>query len=135
MPQRSLRGGAAGSKNRIDQRAQRTDRVGSRIAGIAHNHYLDGAKPANVCSEIEVLEYLRNLAFQVLFQISIVNAGNGYFSDLRDVNLARTVHDDPQVGLNLAPNPDLQFVAGADDVVAWNLQPIHGRKCAWRLHE
>ena len=49
---------------------------------------------------------------QMLLQISIVDAGNGNLSDLRDVNLARSIYDDPQVGLYLAPNPDLQFVAG-----------------------
>src|SRR5258705_13749226 len=107
MPQRSLRAWAAGRKNRIDQRAQRTNRVGSGIARVAHNDYLDGAKAANGCSDIEVLEYPRNFAFQVFFEIPIVNAGNRYLSSLRDVDLARTVHDDAQVSFNLAPNLDL----------------------------
>ena len=81
----------------------------------------DGAQPADVGGDIEVPENLGNLAFQVLFQISIMDTGNGYLSDLRDIDLARSVHDHTQVSLDLAPNSDLQFVARADDVVTRNL--------------
>ena len=72
---------------------------------------------------------------QMLFQISVVDAGNGYLSNLRDINLARTVHDHSQIGLNLTPNLDLQFVAWADDVITRNLHPVDRRERAWSLHE
>ena len=46
--------------------------------------------------------------FRCCFQIPVVDTGDGYLSHLRDVYLARTVDDYPQIGLDLAPNPDLQ---------------------------
>ena len=135
VPQRALCRWAAGNENRIDQSAQRTDGISSRIAGVAHHHYLNGAKAANVDSETEILECFRNLILQVFFQISVVNASHGNLPNLWDIDLSRTVNDNPQGGLNLAPNFDLQFVAWTDNVIAGNLHPVHGRECAGRLNK
>jgi hypothetical protein len=88
MPQRSLRGWSTGGENRINKRAQRTDGIGARIARITNDNHLDGTKPADVCSDIEILKYLRNLGFQVLFQVSVVQTGHRDLSNLRDVDLA-----------------------------------------------
>src|ERR1700684_3159503 len=71
----------------------------------------------------------------MLFQISIMDAGNRDLSHLRDVNLPGPVDNYPQIGLYLSPNSDLQFVARSNDVVTRNLHPVDRRKCAGSLHE
>ena len=72
---------------------------------------------------------------EVLLEIAVVESGNRYLPNLRDVDLARTVHDDPQVALNLTPNPNLELVARTDNVVAGDLQQVDGCEGAWRLNE
>src|SRR5262250_3018693 len=118
MAQRSLWSGAAGGENRIDQGAEGTDGVGSRIAGVADYDDLNRTQPPDIGREVEILEIPGDPCFQVLFQITVVNSRNGDLPDLWS--------------LDLAPDLDLQLIARADDVVARNRHQVKRRKRARR---
>src|ERR1700689_1024165 len=69
------------------------------------------------------------------FQLSPVQAGNRYFANLWDVNLAGAVDDYAKISFYLAPDFDLQLVPGPDDAITRTLRPIHRRKGTWTLPE
>src|SRR5882724_4688653 len=71
----------------------------------------------------------------MLFQFAVVETSNGYLPNLWNVDLAGTIHDSPQVAVNLTPNPDLEFIAGTNNVVARNLELVDGRERARRLRK
>ena len=57
----------------------------------------------------------------MLLHFAVVDAGDGDLAYPRDVYLAGTINRHSQVSLELPPNPDLQFIPGAQDVVTRNL--------------
>src|SRR2546423_11625014 len=90
---------------------------------------------ARVCRQIEILEDLGNFGFQMWFQVSVVQSSNRNFSNLRYIDLSRTVNNHSQVRFHLAPYFDLKLVARPNNVIRRNLHEIDRRKCAWRLKE
>ena len=71
----------------------------------------------------------------MLIELAVVNPCNRNLADPRNVNLPGTVHNHAQISVDLAPDADLQLVVRADHVIARNLYPVRGSKCAWRLNK
>src|ERR1700691_3783023 len=69
----------------------------------------------------------------MLFEVRVMNTGDRYLANLRDVNLTRTVNNYSQVALDLCRDFDLKFVAWANDVVGRNKHPVDWREGAWGL--
>ncbi len=64
-----------------------------------------------------------------------MHARDGNLPHLRDIDLTGAVDDCAEGGFDLAPDFDLQFVAGADHVITRNLHQVDRLKRAWRLLE
>ncbi len=62
-----------------------------------------------------------------------MNSRNRNLPHARNVDLPGTIHNHPQVRIDLTPDADLQLVVRTYHVIARNLYPVRRSKCAGRL--
>ena len=67
--------------------------MGSGIPGISDNQDLYRAEPSHSRYDVEVFEDSRNLTFQVLLEIAIMDTSHGDWAHLWNVDLPGAIHD------------------------------------------
>ena len=109
---RSLFRGPAGGKQCIHQRAERADGIASWLAGIAHHINLDGTQLAHVDAEVEVAKHAPKLVLQIVIELLKVQACHLNIANLRNINIAGSIHGRVDIEIDLAPHSDQQLIAG-----------------------
>jgi hypothetical protein len=129
VPHRACRGGPAGGKERIDQRAERADGVRSRLPCASQNEDLDGAKLAHRDIQFEALVEIADgraeIAVELLVAQSRPRAG---FPPSVEKDLAIPVHCHAGIEIDFSPHPYQQLISRTQYVIGGHRNPIHGSK-------
>ncbi len=132
VAERALNGGATGGKQRGDQRAERTQGVGSRATGLADDEHLDRAQLAHFHIKIEALVDVADSVVNMLPDLGKRQAGNVDLAYLGKVHRAGTVHGELGIEIDLSPNANHQLITRSEDVVR---SDIHlPQRCKGRRH-
>jgi hypothetical protein len=106
-----------GAHQRLDHGGQAADAVGARLGNEAGDVHAQAAQLAERDTELEVAEHLRDALADRGRQVGIAHTGHQDRPDARDADAAAAIDQQPQIGIDRAPQCDQDLVAGLDQIV------------------
>jgi len=126
-------GRSARGKERIDKRAEGTNRVIAWTASLAYDKYLNGPQLPQADGQIEIAEHSPNRSSEIVRQLLVSQSGHRKRAHLGQEDLAAAVNHQLPVKINLSPDPDQNLISRPDLVIVgyWNL--VQRRESCWHV--